>query len=204
MTRSVRLAVIVLAAVVAGAVAWRWLAPPPERAVTSSGTALIGGPFSLVDHRGQAVTDRDYRGRYMLVQFGYTHCPDMCPLELQNMTEALDLLGPEARAVQPLFITIDPARDTVGVMATYVANFHDSLVGLTGSGEQVAAAAKVYRVFYRRAEPGDGAGNGDENYLLDHSTPIYLMDRQGRYLAHFSPATTPQQMADRLAREIAG
>lgn len=200
MTRPVRLAVIVLAAVLAGALAWRWLAPPPERAVVASGTALIGGPFTLVDHRGQTVTDRDYRGRFMLVLFGYTHCPDMCPLELQAMTEALDILGPRAEAVQPLFISIDPARDTVAEMKTYVANFHESLVGLTGSDQQVAAAAKVYRVFYRKAEAPDGDGN----YLVDHAASIYLMDRQGRYLAHFNHATTPEQMADRLARAIGG
>ena len=200
MTRPVRLAMIMLAATLAGALAWRWLAPPPERAVTASGTALIGGPFSLVDHRGRTVTEGDYRGRYMLVLFGYTHCPDMCPLELQNITGALDLLGPRAEAVQPLFISVDPARDTVEVMKKYVANFHESLVGLTGSGEQVAAAAKVYRVFYRQAEMHDGDGN----YLVDHSAPIYLMDRQGRYLVHFSAATEPEQMADRLAREIGG
>ena len=111
-------------------------------AVQTSGKALIGGPFTLVDQTGKTVTDQDFRGRYMLVFFGFTHCPDICPAELQVMSAALDALGPKADSVVPIFITLDPERDTQAAMAAYVKNFGPRFVGLTGSSEQIAAAAK--------------------------------------------------------------
>ena len=113
-------------------------------AVQTSGKALIGGPFTLVDQTGKTVTDQDFRGRYMLVFFGFTHCPDICPAELQVMSAALDELGPKADEVVPVFITLDPERDTQAAMGAYVKNFGSRFVGLTGSPEQIAAAAKAY------------------------------------------------------------
>src|SRR5690606_11015171 len=111
--------------------------------VRTVGEALVGGPFALTDHTGERVTDQDFRGRYMLVYFGYTWCPDVCPTELQVISSALDELGDKAAQIRPIFITVDPERDTVAQMADYVANFHPSFVGLTGSSEEVAAVAKA-------------------------------------------------------------
>ena len=181
----------VAVAVALGLVAGRWLMP--DGPSDGSGVAAIGGPFTLVDHTGRTVTEADYAGRYLLVYFGYTYCPDVCPTELQTMTEALDLLGQDAAPVQPLFVTVDPERDTVKEMANYVSNFHDRLVGLTGNGEQVAAAAKVYRVYFAKGPVDD-----DGAYLMDHSSFIYLLAPDGRYLAHFGPRTPPQEMADSI------
>ena len=109
-----------------------------------TGVAAIGGPFELVNHKGETVSDTDYRGSYLLVMFGFTNCPDVCPTELQLITEALGVLGPTAKKVQPLMITMDPERDTVEVLADYVSNFHPSIVALTGSVEQIKAVAGAY------------------------------------------------------------
>lgn len=175
-----------------GLVAGRWLLTEQDQ--TSSGTAAIGGPFSLTDHNGKRVTEADYAGKYLLVSFGYTYCPDICPTELQTMTEALDLLGTESKAIQPLFITIDPQRDTAEQLADYVSNFHSSMVGLTGSAADIDAAAKTYRVYYAK-----GTVDEDGAYLMDHSAFVYLIDPGGRYLTHFGPLTPPQEMADKIA-----
>jgi protein SCO1/2 len=160
----------------------------------SGGVALIGGPFELVDHAGAAVTDQTWADKPLLVFFGYTYCPDVCPTELSVISNAMDLLGDDTDVV-PLFITVDPARDTVQAMADYVGHFHPRMVGLTGTPEQIAAAAKAYRVYYAK-----GSGEGDD-YLMDHSSFVYLMDRDHRYLAHFPPNTDPEAMAKRI-REL--
>jgi protein SCO1/2 len=133
----------------------------------------------------------------MLVYFGYTFCPDVCPLGLQTVAEAMDAL-PEAvrEQVVPVFMTVDPARDTPEVMRSYVGAFHPKLVGLTGSEAEVAAALRAYRVYARKHEPKDGA------YLVDHSTFTYLMDRDGRYLAHFGHGATAEAMAKRIAELV--
>ena len=122
--------------------------PQGGQPVQSSGTALVGGPFSLVGTDGKPVTDRDFRGRYMLIFFGFTHCPDICPAELQVIAQALDKLGDKGKNVVPVFITLDPERDTPQVMAEYVKSFGPNFVGLTGSPEAIATAAKAYRVAY--------------------------------------------------------
>jgi cytochrome oxidase Cu insertion factor (SCO1/SenC/PrrC family) len=171
--------------------------PTPGSTQSSSSRPLVGGPFALVDGEGRRVTDQDFRGRFMLVQFGYTHCPDVCPLGLEKVTEALDLMPQDLAArVQPLFITIDPARDTPAVLKEYAGHFHPRLVALTGGEEEVAAAAKAYRVYARKAEgEGPGAGGG---YLMDHSTFTYVMGPDGGYVAHFGHDATPEAMAERL------
>ena len=158
--------------------------------------AAIGGPFSLVDHTGRRVSDADFRGKYELIYFGYTFCPDICPTELATMSQALDLLGQEAAQVVPIFITIDPARDTVEVMADYRQHFHPRLVALTGSEAEVAAAAKAFRVYFAKA------GEDDENYLMDHSSFVYLMDEEGRYVTHFGPDTSAETMAQRIREAL--
>lgn len=193
--RRLSLVAAVVAGVVAVSVLLLTLLPGVlPRGEGGSGVALIGGPFELVDHTGRTVTDQTWAGKPLLVYFGYTYCPDVCPTELSAMSSAMDLLNGDVD-VQPLFVTVDPARDTVQAMADYVAHFHPKMVGLTGSAEQVAAAAKAYRVYYARG-PGD-----EESYLMDHSSFVYLMGRDHRYLAHFPPNTEPEAMARRI-REL--
>ena len=165
------------------------------------GVASIGGPFSLVDHKGQPKTDKDFRGRYMLIYFGYTYCPDVCPTALQAMTQAMDRLDPETqKKIIPVFITIDPERDTAKQLNAYVDNFHPSMVGLTGAPEELATTARAYRVFFGRAK---GAEEESTDYLMDHSSIVFLMDPDGEYVTHFTHATAPEKMAERLAK-VAG
>jgi protein SCO1/2 len=187
----------VLALALAGAGAWFVLSPATRS--MAGGEALVGGPFRLTDQHGAEVTEQDFAGRYMLIYFGYTYCPDICSLSLANMTQAMDLLPPdEAEQVVPVFITIDPARDTVGQLAEYAPMFHPSLVALTGSPEAIKAAAKAYRVYYAKA------GNGDANdYLMDHSSFIYLMGPDGRYVGHFAHNATPEEIAGAIGEALA-
>lgn len=165
-------------------------------AVRVSGEADIGGPFTLVDHTGRTVTEADFLGRPMLIYFGYTYCPDVCPFSLQIMDGALRQMDPEdAARIQPILISIDPERDTVDSMAAYVASpaFPDGLVGLTGSTEQVAAVLSEYRVVAQRAE--DDQSN---DYLMDHSSFLYLMDSQGKFADVFPHGTSTGDLAARL------
>jgi protein SCO1/2 len=164
----------------------------------SFGEALVGGPFTLTDHNGRRVTDQDFRGKYMLIFFGYTYCPDVCPSELQVISAALDQLGPAADKIQPIFITIDPARDTPETMKIYVSNFHPRLVGLTGTDEEIAAVAKAYRVYYRKAEAKENA----TDYLMDHGSLVYLMDPGGKFVKPFSYTTDAKALADGLREQI--
>jgi protein SCO1/2 len=151
----------------------------------------------LVDQNGATRHAQDFRGKLMLVYFGYTFCPDACPTALQDMSRTIDLLGPKGDAVQPIFVTIDPARDTVEQMKLYASNFHPRLIALTGSPEQVAEAAKVYRVYYAK-----GKSSGGNDYLMDHTVFIYLMGRDGKYVSHFPPGTTAEQMAAAIEKRL--
>ncbi|GMV64108.1 MAG: hypothetical protein AMXMBFR74_32750 [Parvibaculum sp.] len=166
-------------------------------AVSSSGKAQVGGPFTLVNDAGETVTDETFRGRYMLIYFGFTFCPDVCPTELGIMSAALDQLGEKAEKVQPLFVTIDPERDTPEVMARYVTLFHPRLMGLTGTPEQIASIAKAYHVFYRKAED-----ESSTDYTMDHSSIVFLMGPDGEYLKLFPPQTPPDKMAEAIASYI--
>jgi protein SCO1/2 len=195
-----RFLVVIIAAFLVGALIAAAVlllsAPQAGRQVQSSGTALVGGPFSLIGADGKTVTDQDFRGRYMLVFFGFTHCPDICPAELQVIAEALDKLGDKAAKVVPIFITVDPERDDPKTMGEYVKSFGPNFVGLTGSPEAIAAAAKAYRVAYSKVENK----TSPENYAVDHSALVYLMDENGQYLAHFPYGTGAQEMAEKLDR----
>jgi protein SCO1/2 len=171
---------------------------PNKNRVITSGQALIGGPFELVGKDGKTVTDKDFRGRYMLVFFGFTHCPDICPAELQVMSAALDDLGDKADQVVPVFITVDPERDTPELVTAYVENFGPNFVGLTGSLEAVDKAAKAYRVTYQKFQE-EGAG---DNYSVDHSALVYLMGPDGKFVTHFPYGTSPEKMADTLRRYL--
>lgn len=167
------------------------LQPPPKLAV--------GGPFDLVSHEGRTVTDADYRGRLMLVFFGFTYCPDVCPTGLTAIAQAIDLLGPDAVNVAPLFITVDPERDTPEQLREYVRHFHPRLIGLTGAPEKIAAAAKAYRVYYAKAR---SPGAPPDEYTMDHTSIVYLMDRDGKFLAHFSHGTEPRTIAERVRAHL--
>jgi protein SCO1/2 len=172
---------------------------PAGPGVATTGTALIGGPFTLVGEDGKPVTDQAFRGKYMLVFFGFTHCPDICPAELQVMSAALDELGPKANEIIPMFITLDPERDTPRVVADYVKNFGRRFVGLTGSPEQVAEAAKAYRVTYSKFQK---EGAKPDDYTIDHSALVFLMGNDGEYLAHFAYGTPAAKMAETLRRYL--
>ncbi len=155
-----------------------------------TGAPSIGGPFTLVDQNGVARRDSDFRGKLTLIYFGYTFCPDACPTALQTMTDALDRLGDQAAEVQPVFITVDPARDTVAQLKLYAANFHPRLLALTGSADEVAAAVRAFHVYAQKVEEP-----GDAGYSMDHSSFVYLMGRDGQYLGHFPPGVTAKTMA---------
>jgi len=161
---------------------------------------IVTGEFSLVDGRGLPVTDTDFRGLWLLVFFGYTHCPDVCPTTLGTVALVMDELGADGDAFQPLFITVDPARDTPAVVGAYAAAFHPGIIGLTGSEEQVAAAAKSHRAYYAKVPLPDGAGTGADDYAMDHSAHLYLMDPDGSYATAFSQ-TDPVDAIVRNIRE---
>lgn len=150
----------------------------------------IGGPFRLTDQNGKVRTDQDFRGKIMLVEFGYTFCPDICPLGLQLFADVLDKLGPDAAKVQPIFITVDPARDTVTQLHNYVDHFSPRIVGLTGSEDDIAKVAREYRVYYKLGS--DHATN--PNYSVDHSAILYVMDRNGKFVGHFTHETPVDQV----------
>lgn len=152
--------------------------------------AALGGPFTLVDPAGRTVTDASFRGKVMLVYFGYTHCPDVCPTDLAAIGEAVRQLGPAARDLAPIFITLDPERDTPEVMGEFVQLIDAGVVGLTGSPAAIDAAAKAYRVYYTRVvQPGFPDGYG-----VDHSAYIYLMGRDGKFLTVFRHGTDPDAL----------
>jgi protein SCO1/2 len=158
---------------------------------------MLGGPFSLVDHTGRAVTERDFAGRAMLVYFGFTYCPDVCPTELGTIAAAIDAMGPAGERVTPVLITIDPERDTPAALADYVSRFHPRMVGLTGSAEQIAQAARAYRVYYAKVRPRDST-----DYLMDHSSFIYFVGPDGRVRSLFRPETTPEAIAAAVTAQL--
>lgn len=164
------------------------------REASATGAALIGGPFSLTDQDGKRVDEAQFRGKLMLVNFGYSFCPDVCPTTLLDMSQAMEALGKDADKVQPIFITIDPERDTPPEIKKFLGNFDPRLIGLTGTAAEIAAAAKAYRVFYAKAK------GAERDYLMDHSALVYLMDRNGKYLTHFSANTRGPDMAQAIKK----
>ena len=159
------------------------------------GEASIGGSFSLTDQDGRVRRADDFRGRFMLVYFGYSYCPDICPTTLAVMEDALEKLGPEAERVVPIFITIDPGRDTSGVLKSYLKPFGPRFVGLTGDAKAVAAAAHAYRVYYK-VRPLSGG------YAMDHSSHIYLMGSDGKFIAVYDETLGPDGLAQALKKQI--
>jgi len=195
-----KLIVSVMAGLLIGALGAIALLPQVREQLLSSagqqqsGAAAIGGPFTLTDANGKTVTDADFRGRYMLIFFGFTNCPDICPAGLQLISAAMAKLGDKADKLVPVFVSVDPTRDTPEKLASYVKNFDDRVVGLTGTPEQIADIAKVYRVFYEKT-PNESAP-GD--YGVNHTSIIYLMGPDGKYVRHFTPMTDLDEMVQRL------
>lgn len=193
--RVVWLAAAVLAVTFGALALWHTNEPQEPLLVTTTGEADVRSQFSLTDHTGRPVTEADFAGRWQLVYFGYTNCPDVCPTTLAYMASVLDRLGGRADRVAPLFITVDPARDTVPVMAAFVAAFSPRLIGLTGTEAQVAEAARNFRTYYERMADASAPGG----YLMAHSGYIYLMTPKGRFDAVFREGDQPPA---ELAEEI--
>ena len=164
--------------------------------VGTTGAAPVGGPFALTDQNGERRTDKDFRGRFMLIYFGYSYCPDVCPTTLAEIGDALGQLGGNAKRIVPVFITIDPARDTK-VLGEYLSGFHKSFVGLTGTPEEVRQVANAYKAFYAKLPP---APSGE--YAIDHTGIIYLMGRGGEYLGFMPPQTEPQKLTEILRKYL--
>jgi protein SCO1 len=159
-------------------------------------SSAIGGPFKLVDQDGKPITDQDFKGRPLLVFFGYTHCPDICPTTLFEMSEVLHALGKDADRVNALFVTVDPERDTAPVMKDYLSSFDPHLRGATGDQKAIDAVEKDYRVYAKKVPTKDG------DYSMDHTALVYLMDKEGRFVAPFKLDRKPEQAAADLRRYL--
>ncbi|MDB5371720.1 MAG: hypothetical protein JWP04_362 [Belnapia sp.] len=221
MLRTIRLTAVLLVLLLGGVWAFAWVTRAPEEGladafvnrlgqvfggqgtmVSGGGVQLpqgmsLGGPFSLTDQSGKPVTERDYAGRWMLVYFGYSFCPDVCPTELGTMAAALDAMGPAGEAVVPAFISVDPQRDTPEHLADYVSRFHPRMQGLTGTPDQVAEAARRYRVYYAKVQRPEMT-----DYLMDHSSFIYLVGPDAKVRSLFRPEQTPEAIAAAVSAQI--
>jgi protein SCO1/2 len=156
--------------------------------------STVGGPFALTDQNGKTITDRDLKGHPFLVFFGFTHCPEVCPTALADISDIFDKLGPDADKVNALFVTVDPERDTPQALKDYLSSFNPRLIGLGGDAAALADVAKAYRVYYKKVPLKDG------DYTMDHTAIVYLMDRSGRFVAPFSLKRRPEEAAADLRR----
>jgi len=208
-------AVVLLAIAIAGAAAFYFPRETPAgedgraeqdgRAVAArlmnelmSGKVSVGGPFTLTDQYGARRSLAEFRGKLVLLYFGYTYCPDVCPTDLYAIGRLVQSLGRQGRAVQPLFVTLDPERDTQEVLGKYAVSFHPRLIALRGSEREIRSVATAYKVYYEKvASPSSGS------YVIDHTAFIFLLDREGRYVSFFPPGTTLERMAV-IVREALG
>jgi len=189
---AIPLAAFVLGLVVLGITAVLTLAPPSR----STGTANVGGPFTLTNQDGRVVTDREFLGQPHLVFFGFTHCPDICPTKLFEISEALRATGDKGRALRALFVTVDPERDSPAVLKSYLGSFDDRIVGLTGTQEAIDGAVRAYRAFARKVPTKDG------DYTMEHTALVYLMDKNGRFVGSFNLNRPPAEAAQELLRHL--
>ena len=157
----------------------------------------IGAPFDLIDHHGRRRTDAEFRGKLLVLYFGYTYCPDVCPTDLTAISSAIDLLGLAGNDVQPIFITVDPQRDTVKHLGGYVSSFHPRLIGWTGPARDIRKLALAYKVYYAKVAAEHGGP-----YAIDHTGFIYLVDRDGKYLGFFPPGTPPDRMVEIIRQHL--
>jgi len=223
MLRVIRILCLSLAAILGGVWVFAWVTRAPGEgmgdaflrrlagftgadmpAPSSGGVQLpqgltLGGPFTLTDQTGREVTERDFAGRYLLVYFGFTYCPDVCPTELGTIAAAIDSMGAMGERVTPVLITIDPERDTAAQLADYVSRFHPRMVGLTGTAQQIAQVARAYRVYYARVRPRDSS-----DYLMDHSSFTYLVGPDGRVRQLFRPEMPPEAMGQAVLAQMRG
>jgi protein SCO1/2 len=170
--------------------------PAPGPQAQGVGKPLIGGAFTLTDQKGNRVTQDVLNGHLSLLYFGFTNCPDVCPLALNTISDALRIAGDKGEDVLPVFITVDPERDTPQVIGDYVANFHANILALTGTPEEIQTAAQAYRIYFAKK-----AGGSPENYAMGHSDFIYLMGPDGGYITHFRAEDTAADIANRIRRE---
>ena len=190
-------AIMIIAALAIAALA---LTQWPTKGPIGSGTALIGGPFTMIDQKGGTVTEKNFEGHYTIYFFGYTFCPDVCPTELQVLSAALKELGPDASKITPVFVSIDPERDTPKIICEYVGNFDSRLVGLTGTPEQLAAMARAFHVFYQKVPNA----KDPQNYDMDHSSILFLMGPDGKFAKHFPYTTDAKALALELKSVLQG
>ena len=210
----VLVAFVVVGVVAAGAL-WRLGDLRSQDAAVSQSAAAtpapasdeFGGPFELTDQDGMRRTDMEFRGKYMLVFFGYTYCPDVCPTTLAVEAEALDQIGERARSIVPIFITVDPKRDTPEKLKSYLSAFEPqpassrmNFIGLTGTAEEIEKAADAYEVFYQAHL--DGRFGGDEGYSVDHTGNVYLMSPEGKFVAYYSQGISPDELAADLMLKV--
>jgi len=199
--------VLIAAVLAAGAAAFLYFRErPPEETRRAdaarlmnelmSGKVQVGGPFSLTDQYGKSRSLRDFQGKFVLLYFGYAFCPDVCPTDLAAMAQAIRALGPEGDKLLPVFVTLDPGRDTQELLRNYVAAFHPRFVALRGTEDEVRRVATAYKIYFEKVTPpGSGA------YLIDHMAFVFLLDRDGKYLAFFPPGTSAERMAV-MIREV--
>ena len=192
----IRVALLVVAAIAGG---YLWVLGNERAQIAqvgeTTGEVAIGGPFSLIDQNGVRRTEKDFQDKPILVFFGYTYCPDVCPTTLSIISAALERMGADADRVTPIMITVDPKRDTPEILKGYLQSFDPRFVGLTGSEEEIAAATSAYKVYSRPQGPEPDA-------MFDHSSIIYLMDRNGRYLAHYTLETKPEDLAKGIKEKL--
>ena len=166
--------------------AWLFVRQSDEQ---QKGSDLVGGSFELVDQDRNNITNNSFPNKFKIIYFGFTFCPDVCPMGLTTISEALDSLGTKAKHIQPIFITLDPLRDTAEVLKSYRENFHESIIFLTGTEEQIRSVAKLYKVYFQKT-------NDNDDYLIDHSAISFIMAPSGSYLKHFGPNATAVEFSN--------
>lgn len=197
--RGAPVSVVVVAQILFGVTLALGSMPSVQPMYAATSPVTIGGPFTLVTPDGTTVTDQTYRGKWLLVYFGFTYCPSSCPTTLLEVATALEKLGADAAELQPLFITVDPQRDTREVLEGYTRSFDSRIVGLTGTPQQIAAIAQEYGVYYATHRTGPGA----EDYVIDHSTYLYLMDPYGQFVRAFDADESGDRIADAVRNLMA-